>query len=263
MTLTLGGATALLYLISGCLFGCRLWRPELKRRWPLGTLALALCLHGIWLWQSIILVNGINLAFLKALSLSGFLMGTALLSLSSWLPFEILALLLLPFNAIVLILSLIFPTDTPNFLPWPLQVHIILSMFAYSLLGLAALQAILLAAQDRRLRQRKPGGWLHFLPPLTAMESLLFQLLTVGFILLSLALLSGILFIRDLFAQHLAHKMVFACLAWGVFAILLWGRWQFGWRGNYATRWTLSGFGLLALAYFGSRFVLELILQRP
>ena len=80
--------------------------------------------------------------------------------------------------------------------------------------------------------------------------------------MLTLALFSGFIFIDNLFAQHLVHKTVLSCLAWFVFAVLLFGRWRFGWRGRTATIWALSGFALLALAYFGSKIVLESILGR-
>jgi ABC-type uncharacterized transport system permease subunit len=79
---------------------------------------------------------------------------------------------------------------------------------------------------------------------------------------LTLSLFSGFIFVRDLFAQHLIHKTVLSCLAWVVFAVLLFGRWRFGWRGRVARTWTLSGFALLGLAYFGSKIVLETILGR-
>jgi ABC-type uncharacterized transport system permease subunit len=46
-----------------------------------------------------------------------------------------------------------------------------------------------------------------------------------------------------------------------VFVVLLWGRFQFGWRGATAVRWYLGGFTFLILAYYGSKFVLELILN--
>jgi ABC-type uncharacterized transport system permease subunit len=91
---------------------------------------------------------------------------------------------------------------------------------------------------------------------------LLFQMIAIGFVLLSLALLSGLLFLEDIFTQHLVHKTVLSSIAWAVFGILLWGRWRFGWRGRTAIRWTLSGFATLALAYFGSKLVLELLLKR-
>ena len=94
------------------------------------------------------------------------------------------------------------------------------------------------------------------------MERLLFRMIAVGFILLSVSLLSGLVFLEDIFAQHLIHKTVLSIAAWGVFALLLWGRWRLGWRGRIAIRWTLAGFAVLMLAYFGSKFVLELVLQR-
>jgi ABC-type uncharacterized transport system permease subunit len=124
------------------------------------------------------------------------------------------------------------------------------------------MHAILLAVQDSHIRNKHPGGFIRALPPLQTMENLLFQMLTAGFILLSLSLFSGILFLEDLFAQHLAHKTVFSIIAWLVFGTLLWGRWRFGWRGRTAIRWTLSGFFFLMLAYFGSKLVLEIVLQR-
>jgi len=94
------------------------------------------------------------------------------------------------------------------------------------------------------------------------MEHFLFQLIAAGFALLTLALFTGLIFVQNLFAQHLVHKTVLSLLAWLVFAVLLWGRWRFGWRGRTAIRWTLGGFASLMLAYFGSKLVLELILGR-
>jgi ABC-type uncharacterized transport system permease subunit len=58
------------------------------------------------------------------------------------------------------------------------------------------------------------------------------------------------------------HKTVLSILAWWVFAILLWGHWRYGWRGRTAIRWSLSGFVVLMLAYFGTKLVIELILKR-
>ena len=149
------------------------------------------------------------------------------------------------------------PTALVTHMSWPMEAHILLSILAYGLLALAAFQAILLFFQERGLRRHRPGGMLRALPPLAVMEQLLFQTLGAGFALLSLALFSGLIFVESLFAQHLAHKTFLSILAWLVFATLLWGRWQFGWRGRTAIRWTLGGFILLVLAYFGSKLILE------
>ena len=130
----------------------------------------------------------------------------------------------------------------------------------YSLLALAAGLSMVLSLQNRMLHNHHPGGWLKRLPPLQVMEKLLFDAILAGFIGLTLALLSGFVFLENLFDQHLAHKTILSIIAWLVFAILLVGRFTLGWRGRIAIRWTLGGFISLMLAYFGSKFVLEFIL---
>jgi ABC-type uncharacterized transport system permease subunit len=86
--------------------------------------------------------------------------------------------------------------------------------------------------------------------------------IAAGFVLLTLTLLSGVLFVDDLFAQHLVHKTVLSIAAWIVFGVLLFGRWRWGWRGRRAVQLTLAGMAILLLAFFGSKFVLEVILHR-
>ena len=94
------------------------------------------------------------------------------------------------------------------------------------------------------------------------LEDLLFKTIAAGFALLTISLLSGIMFINDIFAQHLVHKTILSIATWLVFGILLWGRWRYGWRGSLAVRLTLAGVGLLILSYFGSKMVLEMILGK-
>ena len=124
------------------------------------------------------------------------------------------------------------------------------------------LQHRLILRIERALRRREFRGWLRALPPLTELESLLFRSITVGFVLLTATLLTGLLFVDDLLAQHLVHKTVLSVLSWLAFGALLLGRWQRGWRGATAVRWTLAAMALLVLAFFGSKFVLELVLHR-
>jgi len=129
-------------------------------------------------------------------------------------------------------------------------------------LAIAALVAVMLAIQERALRTRRLGGLHAVLPPLTLIEAMLFQLIGAGFVLLSLTLLTGALFVEDLFGQNLVHKTVLSFAAWLLFGALLFGRWRYGWRGRRAVRLTLIGMMVLLLAFFGSKFVLEIVLKR-
>ena len=94
------------------------------------------------------------------------------------------------------------------------------------------------------------------------LEELLVHLIRVGFAVLTFSLVTGLVFIEDLFGQHLAHKTILSIFAWLIFALLLWGRWKRGWRGQVAVRMTLAGIAVLLLSYFGSKLVLEVILER-
>jgi ABC-type uncharacterized transport system permease subunit len=145
---------------------------------------------------------------------------------------------------------------------WELTAHILLSMGAAALLFAAAVTALLLVFLDRRLRSRRIADLPSVLPPLDALEKVMFRLIGTGFALLTLSLFTGFVFVTNLFAQHLIHKTVLSLIAWAAFGVLLIGRIRFGWRGRSAVGWTLSGFGVLALAYFGAKFVLEDLLGR-
>jgi ABC-type uncharacterized transport system permease subunit len=145
---------------------------------------------------------------------------------------------------------------------WQLTAHILLSMGAAALLFAAAVTALLLVFLDRRLRTRRIAHLPSVLPPLDALEKVMFRLIGTGFVLLTLSLFTGFVFVTNLFAQHLFQKTVLSLIAWIIFGVLLIGRIRFGWRGRSAVGWTLSGFGMLALAYFGAKFVLEDVLGR-
>lgn len=256
-----------LYFAAGVLLGVRLSRIAHGRpmsKWgPIALGLLAVVLHASLLYHRIITPIGLNLGFFNALSLVGLLVALLVLLLSFIRPLENLGIVLLPLAALTSGLEIAFPIpDIVARGSWPMEAHIVISILAYSLLSIAALQAIVLAVQDRQLRNKHPGGFIRALPPLQTMESLLFQMIAIGFVLLSLALLSGIIFIHNIFEQHLVHKTVLSIVAWIVFAVLLWGRWRFGWRGRTAIGWTLGGFFALMLAYFGTKLVLELVLHR-
>lgn len=141
-------------------------------------------------------------------------------------------------------------------------VHLISSVLAFGVLSIAGVYALFAALIDHFLRHHHLHPLVQSLPALEVLESLLFRLITTGFVLLSVSLLSGVVFINDIFAQHLLHKTVLSIMAWLMFGLLAWGRWRYGWRGSLAVKMTLAGIVLLLLSYFGSKLVLEIILGR-
>lgn len=221
-----------------------------------------LVLHCFALYGSVISPLGINLGFYNAMSLVSALIVLFTLTAAWRHPVEILAVVLLPIASVTIVLDSICTTTNllaPNSSN-ALMFHILTSIIAYSILALAALQAILLSIQNRFLHAHQPGGFIRMMPPLRNMEVLLFEVIVFGFVALTISLGSGLIFLENMFAQQLAHKTVLSILAWFVFLTLLIGHWKLGWRGRTAIRWTLGGFISLMLAYFGSKFVLEVLL---
>lgn len=227
---------------------------------------VALVLHALVLHGAVFVPGGLDLGFFHALSLAAWVIVLMMLALTPAQPVDNLGLGLFPLAALALVAMLGFGNGAAATVPTSatgLDVHVIISIVAYAVLSLAAMQAVVLGVQHRLLHEHHASGAVRALPPLYAMESLLFRMIAIGFALLTLALLTGFVYLEDMFAQHLVHKTVLSLVAWVVFAILLAGHHVAGWRGPTAVRFTLGGLVLLLLAYFGSKLVLELILARP
>ena len=144
------------------------------------------------------------------------------------------------------------------------KIHLLIAMLAYSLFTIASLHVLLMALLERRLHDGTLTHVLQKLPPLLTMEALLFRIIWAGFVLLTLTLVSGVVFSEELFGKpaQFNHKTAFGMVSWLIFAALLAGRHVYGWRGRVAVRWTLAGFLTLVLAYIGSKFVVEVLLGR-
>ena len=225
---------------------------------------LATGLHTLYIGLLCQQQNGFSFDVLSVASLN--ILGVVLVLLLTAItkPVEKLGLVLFPLAAIILGLEAII-RPLPRLFPvhtGAMAVHILTSVLAFSLLTIAALQAILLAVQNCQLKRHPPTRFILLLPSLQTMETLLFQMITAGVLALTVSLGTGFLFLHDLFAQHLVHKTVLSLLAWAIFCAILIGRMRYGWRGRVAVNWILAGFLLLLLGYFGSKFVLELILAK-
>jgi ABC-type uncharacterized transport system permease subunit len=229
--------------------------------------AIALPLHGFNIIENIYQSSGINLGFFNILSLIGWIIACLHIAISSYRPLLVMTLFAYPAAAFGLLVSILFyaPYQPLTDLPKGAESHIILSIFSYSVLFLAALHAILLAIQNKNLknhRQKNKSPLLNIMPPLQTMESVLFDFISFGFILLSLAIISGFITLENIFAQHVLHKTILTIFAWLIFGTLLAGHYWRGWRGQRAVKFTLIGFGFLLLGFLGTKVVLELILQR-
>lgn len=220
--------------------------------------SIALSLHGYTLYKWIDTPFGQNLNWANMVSLVAWLIACLTLMLALIKPIENLMILILPIASLSIPLALTF--NTPEFYKtgqYPSHLfHILSSMVSFGILGMAGFQAMMLQIQHHTLRTQPKSALLRLLPPIETMETVLFQMILLGFLCLSLALCSAIGFANDQYSLSHWHKIVLSLLAWAFFAILLYKHYRKRWRGKTAVRWTLGGFGILLVAYFSSKLVL-------
>lgn len=270
--------TSILYAALGWHFWHTRWRAgaqteataeetgALVASWERLAILAPFALHTYLLYASLLAQAELHFGFSQALSVTLWL--TVLVYWVASLIYDVkgMQVLVMPLAAVCALLPAFFPGPaTPAYTQtFIFRIHLLVAMLAYSLFTIAALHATLMTLLERRLHAGTLSGPLASLPPLITLEILLFRILTVGFVLLSLTLVSGFIFSEELFGQaaRLNHKTVFGVVSWIIFAALLVGRYARGWRGRTALRWTLAGFAALLLAYVGSMFVLQVILGR-
>lgn len=263
-------AVAAVYLLLAWATWRTLDAPQRTARWRAAVLPLLAVAHAALLGAAIWSGGEFRFGFAQALSATLLLAVLVLWVEGMFVTVRGLDILVLPAAAVCVLLPLGFHGAAVGADSTALRLHLLVAMAAYSLLTIAALHALLMAVLDRRLHSplQAPasgiGRIFGQLPPLLALEKLLFQLIGAGFLLLTATLVTGVLFSEQLFGRALRfeHKTVFTIASWLVFASLIGGRIVFGWRGRTALRWTFAGFLMLLLAYVGSRFVLEVVLGR-
>ncbi|MCK5809890.1 MAG: cytochrome c biogenesis protein CcsA [Cocleimonas sp.] len=259
---TIAIVAILLYLISWLFLGLKL-RSRLNNTAPLNKKiylslwSLALLLHAIVLYYALLFGNGLSINMITAASHIIWLTSLVLLITTWTRDVEALGIFILPLTAFTLLLQQTVPLDSTHLIQINngLGAHIFTSLLAYSMLMLAAIQAALLAEQNNHLHNHKPTGFIRALPSLQDMENLLFRFITLGVILLTIALITGFIYLDNLLGQHVAHKTILSMFAWLIFTTLLVGHIKLGWRGRTAIRWTLAGFIILMLAFFGSKII--------
>ncbi len=236
-------------------------KKEANKKLVLSLGVVAGVIHTLLIAGSVVQHGGFNFAFFNVGTLITLVISLLVIVSSASKPLENLLIGVFPMAAFVILMDALIPNAekiTP--LTGGLGLHVVLSLLAYSILIIAGIQAILLYMQNKQLKSHNTSGLVKSLPPLQTMDALLFEMIWIGMILLTAAFVIGWPYITDIKEQHLLHKTALSIMSWVVYATLLFGRFNFGWRGITASRWTLVGTGFLILAYFGSKFVLELVL---
>jgi ABC-type uncharacterized transport system permease subunit len=226
---------------------------------------LAILAHMLVLVNSVFTTQGQDLSTINVSLLTCWLIVVSVTAVSLKLPATLLLPVVYGFAALLLIASLFIPhhiilqSISVNL---GLVTHISLSLLAYCVLIIATLYAVQFYFIDQRLKQKDLAIMNSHLPPLMKVEKQLYQLLTVGTVIFTLALISGFVFLEGMFAKEFIHKTTLSIIGWIIFTIVTIGHHRFGWRGKLVVFSIMVASCFVTLAYFGSRFIQEVILVK-
>ncbi|MCL1113247.1 MULTISPECIES: cytochrome C assembly family protein [Shewanella] len=256
-------AAMLFYCIALVLVTSRLFHAKGPNRKAVMLMSsIAVILHGLALSKAIFTIDGQNFSLTNVISLVNWIIA---LTFTITMPrLKVIIVVPVVYACSILSVALLWllpPQFITHFELHPeILAHVVLSLMAYSALMIAALYAIQLSFIQNKLK-KKQMMMSPAMPPLMTVERQLYHLVIIGFILLSLSLVTGFVFLDDMFVDGKGHKAILSIMAWVVYAIMLWQQYTVGCRIRTAVIYSLTGAGLLSLAYFGARIVKELILN--
>ncbi|WP_282109484.1 cytochrome C assembly family protein [Shewanella algicola] len=256
-------AAMFFYCIALILVTSRLFHAQgPNRKAVMVASSIAVVLHGFALSNAIFTLDGQNFSLTNVISLVNWIIALAFTITMPRLKVIVVVPVVYACSILsVALLWLLPPQFITHFDLHPeLLAHVVLSLMAYSAMMIAALYAIQLWFIQNKLK-KKQMMMSPAMPPLMTVEKQLYHLIIIGFVLLSLSLITGFVFLEDMFVDGKGHKAVLSMIAWVVYAIMLWQQYTVGCRIRTAVIYSLSGAGLLSLAYFGARIVKELILN--
>ena len=267
--LTLLLFSLVLYMIPGFIL---FFNKTSKGNYLNFTLAIGLITHGSLIYITTI-ANGINLNFSNSLLIVSWVTVFFYYLINRKIQFNGLEnLTLIPAILIILIHPLL---KNDHHIEIQMSaysiIHIIIAILSYSLLTVGAIFSIFILLFEKNLTNKdKAEQSFNSNFSLLSMEDILFKIYWFGFILLSITLFSGILFSNEIFSSSNLldpqkiwnHKTIFSFMAWVTYGTMLVGRVKYGWRGKKAVVISLVAFIFLLLSYFGTKFVIEILLKQ-
>ena len=178
--------------------------------------------------------------------------------LNFYRPVDYLGLLLNPIIIVALVLFESFDFSiTGSRVAQNLYIHIIFSLASYGFLVLAGLQAFILRFQIINIKKIHHSSLLNSFPSIEEMGHIMYNLIFIGFALLTLSLLSGIPYTSDNLGYEIEQKIIFSVIAWLTFLYLILKKSHYGINDIAGANMTIGGLAFLLLAYLGTKFLVS------
>jgi ABC-type uncharacterized transport system permease subunit len=137
-----------------------------------------------------------------------------------------------------------------------LVAHIVFIFIGYAALMISFGASILYLLQERRLKAKKPDSLISFLPPLEVIDQIGYRSLQWGFPFMTLGLITGSVLAILMYGHvsFLDPKFSLSILTWAVYMIMVFTRWNSGWRGRRAAFLATFAFVAAIVAWAANYF---------
>jgi len=225
-------------------------RKEILSRATLPISGVAVTLHFVALVEAFASGSMAAMPLHESESLLGFLMMLLLIVVYYLYRTTSPGIVVLPI-AFLLSLSAALAQSAPQFISpllrsgW-IYTHIILILMGYSALFFSFIASVLYLLHERSLKRKDLDGMAGKLPALETIDNIGYRLLLIGFPFMTFGLIAGSVIAQAEYGASYFHdpKVILSLLMWGVYMVMLYTRWNSGWRGRRAA--LLSAFAFAA-----------------
>jgi len=197
-------------------------------------------------------------SFVSALFITLFVINIFYIVLNYYQSIDYIGLILNPiiFISLILYLTLNF-SSTGTEVEKNLYIHIVFSLASYGFLMLAGMQALILKYQISSVKNIHNSTILNSFPPIEEMGGIMYKLIIIGFILLTLSLLSGLPYTSSKSDMDIEQKILFSIIAWITFLYLIVKKSYYGIKDIADANMTIGGLIFLLLSYLGTKLLIN------
>jgi cytochrome c-type biogenesis protein CcsB len=177
---------------------------------------------------------------------------------------DLLGAFIMPVVFILMLSSSVLPREiNPSLNPvlksyW-LGIHTTLAFIGDAAFAMAAGVGVMYLIQERYLKSKHPSSLFQRLPSLQILDEINYRLISLGFPLLTLAIVTGVIWANTAWGTYWRWdpKEVWSLITWLVYALVLHLRLTIGWRGKKAAGLSILGFILVIFTFFGVNLLLK------
>lgn len=170
---------------------------------------------------------------------------------------------IMPVVFILMLSSSMLPREikplSPVLQSYWLGIHTVLAFIGNAAFAMAFGIGIMYLIQEHYVKSKKLGGLFQRLPSLQILDEINYKLITIGFPLLTLAIITGVLWAESAWGSYWRWdpKEVWSLITWFIYAAVLHLRLTAGWRGKRAAILSIIGFCAVLFTFFGVNLLLK------